>query len=230
MNVFASDSLRCDGRLVSIKDTQIEVEDICGPATFIRSTQIKKSVKRYQKPRRDGQLQKSETDSKTNYFFESERSYWVDLDEWTYNFGSSRFVQTLVFENGKLISIADGSYGFDKEDSDEHEASKGDSTAVVFLKYGSPLKVYKDSQNEIRVTREFENDCLLVEEAYVPVVKEEWIYDFGPDEYLKKLTFKDDRLVTIGSLKVKGKAGKDKLPEDFLLQDYLLQDVKKDLP
>jgi len=30
-------------------------------------------------------------------------------------------------------------------------------------------------------------------------------YDLGPDKYLQKLTFKDNRLIHIDSLKIKGK-------------------------
>lgn len=35
----------------------------------------------------------------------------VEIEEWTYNFGPSRFMQWLLFENGRLILIKDLSYG-----------------------------------------------------------------------------------------------------------------------
>ncbi|MGZ8217764.1 DUF2845 domain-containing protein [Methylomagnum sp.] len=35
----------------------------------------------------------------------------VEIEEWTYNFGPNRFMQWLLFENGRLILIKDLSYG-----------------------------------------------------------------------------------------------------------------------
>jgi hypothetical protein len=35
----------------------------------------------------------------------------VVIDELTYDFGSTRFIEYLRFENGRLMSITDGEYG-----------------------------------------------------------------------------------------------------------------------
>jgi len=35
----------------------------------------------------------------------------VNIDEWTYDFGTHRFMEALYFENGRLLSIKDLSYG-----------------------------------------------------------------------------------------------------------------------
>jgi hypothetical protein len=36
----------------------------------------------------------------------------VRVEEWTYNFGPNRFMRILRFENGELVKIRDGDYGF----------------------------------------------------------------------------------------------------------------------
>jgi hypothetical protein len=38
----------------------------------------------------------------------------VTVSKWIYNFGSRRFIKTLTFENGRLIKIDSGGYGYDK--------------------------------------------------------------------------------------------------------------------
>ena len=35
----------------------------------------------------------------------------VTIDEWTYDFGSNRFLQFLKFEQGRLVRLQSGSYG-----------------------------------------------------------------------------------------------------------------------
>lgn len=39
------------------------------------------------------------------------RSYAITVDEWTYNLGPTRFLTTLVFENGRLTDIQRGERG-----------------------------------------------------------------------------------------------------------------------
>ncbi|MBC3872991.1 DUF2845 domain-containing protein [Undibacterium flavidum] len=40
-----------------------------------------------------------------------EREVEIQIEEWVYNFGPQRFMQLLVFEDGRLKSIQDLSYG-----------------------------------------------------------------------------------------------------------------------
>lgn len=37
---------------------------------------------------------------------------FVEIEEWTYNLGSTRFIRYLIFENGVLVDIITGDYGF----------------------------------------------------------------------------------------------------------------------
>jgi len=36
----------------------------------------------------------------------------VTVEEWEYNLGPTRFIRYLQFENGRLIRIIDGDYGY----------------------------------------------------------------------------------------------------------------------
>jgi hypothetical protein len=45
---------------------------------------------------------------------ESYLNYHVTITEWVYNFGSNRFVKTLLFENDRLKEIKTGGYGYDQ--------------------------------------------------------------------------------------------------------------------
>jgi hypothetical protein len=42
-----------------------------------------------------------------------ERVVTVRVDEWTYNFGSRDFTTTLIFEDGVLVALRQGGYGYD---------------------------------------------------------------------------------------------------------------------
>ena len=41
----------------------------------------------------------------------TEKTVIKTINEWTYNFGSNRFIQVVVFENGKLVDVRSGGYG-----------------------------------------------------------------------------------------------------------------------
>ena len=45
-----------------------------------------------------------------------ERKTIVTIEEWTYNFGPSRFMRILTFKNGKLVEIRTGDYGYTKHE------------------------------------------------------------------------------------------------------------------
>jgi len=42
---------------------------------------------------------------------EASETVTVAIDEWTYDFGPTRFVRYLTFEQSRLISVTEGDYG-----------------------------------------------------------------------------------------------------------------------
>lgn len=72
----ADGNLRCDENLIQRGFTFYEVEERCGPPVFEYS--------------------------RTDFRFPG---YFVNVDEWVYEFGRNRFRRQLTFENGRLRHI-----------------------------------------------------------------------------------------------------------------------------
>lgn len=86
-------ALRCGRDLVDIGAHRFEVLAKCGQPAMI---------------------DRWERHSYLGHRFDSRvRRGSVEIEEWTYNFGSRRFVKILRFENGRLVSIENAGYGFD---------------------------------------------------------------------------------------------------------------------
>jgi len=43
------------------------------------------------------------------------RKVYVTIEEWTYNFGPSRFVRIFTFRNGSVTDIRTGGYGYEMQ-------------------------------------------------------------------------------------------------------------------
>ena len=99
---YAGDrTLRCQGRIVSIGDTQSEVLEKCGKPDEV--TQREESPNSY-----------------ISQIFDYEQERYIApklikgpirVELWTYDFGPTRFIRYLRFENGKLIKIETGDKG-----------------------------------------------------------------------------------------------------------------------
>ena len=78
---------RCpDGSLILINDRISEVRRKCGPPTVADQRQERRAW---------------------GYALET-----MEIEEWTYNFGSTSFMIHLTFENGRLTRIESGEYGY----------------------------------------------------------------------------------------------------------------------
>ncbi len=87
-------ALRCGKDLISVGDRRMEVLHSCGEPDFVDSWE--------------------ESRSGHFYYF----GHWYPntetmvIEEWSYNFGPSRFIRILRFENGRLENIETSGYGF----------------------------------------------------------------------------------------------------------------------
>lgn len=97
----ADRSIRCDGRIVSIGAFREEVAAKCGEADHVEAW---------------------EEGPRTVYsqLFDYEREHYIlphliygplQMERWTYDFGSNRLIHYLYFQNGKLIRIETGGRG-----------------------------------------------------------------------------------------------------------------------
>jgi hypothetical protein len=94
-------TLRCQGRLVSIGDTVSDVLDKCGEPDKVNQW-------------------KENQNSYISQIFDYEQDRYIApklvkgpivVEHWKYDFGSTRFIRYLRFENGKLIKIESGEKG-----------------------------------------------------------------------------------------------------------------------
>ena len=103
-----TNDIRCGARIASRGDRKFDVLAKCGEPTFV-TTRYEKRVKRdfYRdlSPPRDPR----ESEQYREPLFAEEL---VEIEEWVYNLGSLQFVRYLTFENGILVNIELGNYGY----------------------------------------------------------------------------------------------------------------------
>lgn len=107
----AAFALRCGSDLIDEGMRKVEVEQKCGaPVSQDTHTEYRTIRKR-----RSGPVEyQDQYDLRNRYNRESqevEETIAVVVDEWVYNFGSTRFMQLLIFEDGRLKQIKDLGYG-----------------------------------------------------------------------------------------------------------------------
>ncbi len=101
----SAESVRCGSKLASEGDSLYRVRSVCGePDAADRRIDVRTVRRKVRGPcfKRDGRLVCEHVE---------ERSVEVVIDEWTYDFGSRRFVRLLTFEDGKLVSVRTDGYG-----------------------------------------------------------------------------------------------------------------------
>ncbi|RPI38513.1 MAG: DUF2845 domain-containing protein [Nitrospiraceae bacterium] len=78
--------LRCGDNLVDVGDRKIDVLAKCGEPVVIDEWYEEESFRR--------------------------SSVSIHVEEWTYNFGPTRFIYFLKFKNGQLVEIRTGDHGY----------------------------------------------------------------------------------------------------------------------
>lgn len=126
-----------------------------------------------------------------------------NVEEWTYNFGPSRFMQFLRFVDGKLDRIAAGPRGFAGTVHATGTAecgnivSVGDRKFEVFRKCGQPKSV--DTRISEQVIGMREKNRTLSQARRLRVNVEEWTYNFGPTRFLVFITLENGVVVDVQS-------------------------------
>ena len=170
----AADTLRCGNRLVTVGDTKAEVTIICGSPAW----------------------KDDWTDEIINNVNTAdELRVSVDRERWVYNFGPNSFLRFLLFENGKLVNIATGGYGYDQahpsiKPCDGDEIKPGLTQYEILQRCGDPS--FKDSRQEERLANTSEHSKRLTITRI-----DEWTYNFGPNKFLRILKFENGKLVDI---------------------------------
>jgi hypothetical protein len=121
---------------------------------------------------------------------------FITVEEWTYDFGPSRFSRIVTLRNGRVADIRSGNYGYGKgaapgqHECTEQVLSIGDAMSDVVAKCGDPY--LKDVHEE-----EFTERLVSGEVRKTFVTVEEWTYNLGPNRFTRILTFRNGKLVNI---------------------------------
>jgi hypothetical protein len=92
-------ALRCNTYVIDVGLQKAEVFNKCGAPT-LQESHVERRILR----------QRTVTPLNPGGLI-IERELEIKVEEWTYNFGPQRFMQLLVFENGRLVNIKDLGYG-----------------------------------------------------------------------------------------------------------------------
>lgn len=99
-----ADEFMCGSRIVATGDRKSEVLSRCGGPTYVEA---------WQEVRIKGDLGSRLTETELGlHRLPLLVKELVTVEEWEYNQGPNRFVRYLLFENGRLIRITDGDYGY----------------------------------------------------------------------------------------------------------------------
>lgn len=170
-----ADSISCDGGIVSTGDTSVELIMKCGQPEW-KDSRTEEIVERLDKGFR--------------------RTTLITIEDWTYNFGEAQFLRIVTLRNGVIAGIRTGQRGTGKEQASSDGAcgdrviSVGDTRTDILIKCGEPL--YKNSHHE-ELKERFDDTSVRT----VVVTVEEWTYNFGPQRFLRVITFRNGAVVDI---------------------------------
>ncbi|MCV2351252.1 DUF2845 domain-containing protein [Paucibacter sp. Y2R2-4] len=102
----AAQAFRCNSFVIDEGMHKAEVLKKCG-APSLRDSRTEKRIIRV----REGALNSTRPGTVNGQVLEQEREILVSIEEWTYNFGPSQFMQLLIFEDGRLKAVQDLGYG-----------------------------------------------------------------------------------------------------------------------
>ncbi|MBS2025391.1 MAG: DUF2845 domain-containing protein [Deltaproteobacteria bacterium] len=177
----ASSSFRCDGKVIEVGTTQLDLLMACGRASFEDS-------------RIDDRLSVQQPNGPGTPF--QRRSLQVNVNTWTYDFGSTRFVMTVTLERGRITAISEGSYGRDARPHEKgwapttqcepQQLSEGMTKADVLSRCGEPP--VRETATEFVSAQENELTPPVSSATYA---REYWSYNFGPQRLSRHLVFEN---------------------------------------
>lgn len=186
----AADSLSCDGGIVSVGDSKLDLVAKCGWPT----------------------LQEDLVGERTGTVLERrgsvslQRTVVARVERWTYDFGTGRFIQIAVLEGGKVVRVERGGYGYGAKPAPERPAiprarcaepafHEGESTYEVLARCGEPA--FRDAREEVRARAVGDPHAGIVAVESASTLVEVWTYDFGPGSFVRYLVFEDGRLLRV---------------------------------
>ncbi|MCP4682629.1 MAG: DUF2845 domain-containing protein [Desulfobacterales bacterium] len=173
-NYCIASDFKCGKKLVSKGDTTFDILKKCKKPDWVDKTEIEV-------------IKKTAPDEWTKSR--------INRETWLYNFGPKAFMMELIIENGKLVRIKSLRSGYREEDigrfrNVETKLHNQMSKSEALIYWGDPD--HKASRTEVKYHKANEEKIL---EYNVTVA--EWLYNFGPNRFVKTLVFENNRMVEI---------------------------------
>ena len=170
-----ADSISCDGGIVSSGQSAVDLIMKCGQPEWKESHQ--------------------EESTDMLYPYLKQRTY-ITVEEWTYNFGPQQFLRIVTLMNGVVTGVRTGQYGTSRDRSAPGPAcggrvlSVGDTKVDILIKCGEPF--HKSShQEELKEHLDDSGSRTVI------VTVEEWTYNFGPQQFMRVITFRNGTVMNI---------------------------------
>jgi hypothetical protein len=169
----AVDTVRCGSRLASVGMTAAEVLGVCGDPSY-----------------RDVWAQPG-----------TYGGGWLgNIEEWTYNLGSSQLLRVMRFRNGRLQQIDTDGYGFAADgpgDCAQTGIARGMSKYRLLAQCGEPVSKVADVVQAPVDAYDRVYDPQQRYSGWQIVYREEWVYNFGPSRLMRVVHLDDARVVDI---------------------------------
>ncbi len=166
-------AMRCGTELISEGDLALELRKHCGEPDWI-----------------DRQYEEIVYDEEGDF----EHRIANVIERWVYNFGPNQFMRFVLIRNNRVAQITTGDYGFTMPKSpprcDSRVFSLGMSLLEVQGKCGKPDSV---SQRHETITRPLAKGV----RGKSTVTIDEWIYNLGPQRFVRILVFRNGRLTKV---------------------------------
>ena len=168
----AAGTLRCGGRIISDGDRVAELLGACGEPAY-----------------RDS-------------WYEPARSTHVltaDTQEWYYNFGPNQLLRVVRVRGGRIADIDSDGYGYDEPPQPPCAPAyivPGMSKFRLVLNCGAPMT--SESRSVLRrLDADDPYDLHRNRNTVTPVFREEWVYNFGANAFMRIVTLENGRVTDV---------------------------------
>ena len=181
----ADDSLRCEGRLVTVGSSALELVEKCGEPSM-REERLVEHATAVPLDGSSGGVREVRVTSV--------------VERWTYNFGPDRFIEVVTLEGGRVRNVKSGGYGYAPGSVPDPSRCTGsvhvhDTSVDVLGKCGEPTM--RDSRSVQRTTIVSDSTGTGQMEKQVTVTVETWTYDLGPGRLLLLVTLDGGRVISV---------------------------------